>query len=107
MFDSLIRSFLPPDFDMDGFAKSLTTKAQEISETKKAVDDLALTVWSMRNQLQGLAERLGPESRPVAGWLLENGRTGEKRCYTIDPRGILSESEIEWSQIVISPLYKL
>jgi hypothetical protein len=107
MFDSLIRSFLPPDFDMDGFAKSLTAKAQEISETKKAVDDLAQSVGSMREQLQALAVRLEPESRPVAGWLLENGRTGEKRCYTVDPRGILSESEIEWSQIVISPLYKL
>jgi hypothetical protein len=48
-----------------------------------------------------------PDARPVAGWLVENGKTGEKHCSTVDPRGMISGEEIAENQLDISALYKL
>jgi hypothetical protein len=114
MIEGLIKSMMPPGFDMDGFVNSLASKSQEITAIGKAIERLAESLADQRKaidlmnaQLLAIIYRMEPDARPVAGWLVENGKTGEKHCSTVDPRGMISGEEIAENQLDISALYKL
>jgi hypothetical protein len=114
MIENLIKSMMPSDFDMNAVIAGMQNKAQEISATRGMVESLVLAMSDqeqrldlMTKQLEAVIYRIEPDARPVDGWLVENGKNGDKHFSAVDPREMITREDIAENELSISPVFKL
>lgn len=107
MLDSLIKSFMPKDFDMEKVTAALMEKAGEVSEILAIVKAQEIKIEFLGKQLQAVIYRTEPQARPIEAWLTTEGN-GEKRKFVSleNPlqTGVTSE-DIAENMLNIEPLY--
>lgn len=105
MFADLLKSMLPPGFDMDATLAQMAVTLKRANDACGLIEGQNDKLELLMQQQMALIRVINPDSRPVAAWMVTEHNTGVKRLALMDPTPTISPEEIAEKGISIDKLF--
>lgn len=107
MIAEILKSMLPPDFDLDAALKQFTAAIVRMNQSADKIDELAVLFSKQKAVIDEMALKIPePEPREIKAWRVDSAVDNESFVALTSPEGMITPEDIAEKQLSIYPLFK-